>query len=167
KAVDGKKTEDSWRSHQVPLSDIATNRGHLKLLEQWLKSYRPRELFDQTGKLIPELSELAPKGRRRMGSNPNANGGELLRDLKMPDFRDYAVAVPSPGSVTGEATRVMGGFLRDLLKLSDKARNFRVFGPDETESNRLSACFEVTGRTFTGEILKTDEHISPAGRVLE
>ncbi|MEY2429343.1 MAG: xylulose-5-phosphate/fructose-6-phosphate phosphoketolase [Verrucomicrobiota bacterium] len=167
KTVDGLKTEGSWRSHQVPLSEIATKPGHLKLLEKWLKSYKPQDLFGKDGKLLPELAELAPKGQRRMGANPNANGGELLRDLKMPDFRDYAVPVPSPGSVTGEATRVMGGFLRDILKLSADCRNFRVFGPDETESNRLSACFEVTGRTFTGEILKTDEHISPDGRVME
>ena len=167
KSVDGLKTEGSWRSHQVPLSEIATKPGHLKLLEKWLKSYRPQELFDKTGKLIPELAELAPEGQRRMGANPNANGGELLRDLKMPDFRDYAVTVPSPGSVTGEATRVMGALLRDVLKLSAESRNFRVFGPDETESNRLSSCFEVTDRVFTGEILKTDEHISPDGRVME
>src|SRR5438046_2822908 len=148
KEVDGQKTEGSWRSHQVPLSDIATKPGHLKLLEKWLKSYKPQELFDKTGKLFLELAELAPTNQRRMGANPNANGGELLRDLKMPDFRDYALSVPSPGEVTGEATRVLGGFVRDVLKCSEQARNFRLFGPDETESNRLTACFDVTGRTF-------------------
>jgi xylulose-5-phosphate/fructose-6-phosphate phosphoketolase len=146
---------------------LAEKPEHLKLLEKWMKSYKPQELFDQTGKLIPELAELAPKGERRMGANPVANGGKLLRDLKMPDFREYAVAVPSPGSVNGEATRVMGAFLRDVLKLNAEARNFRVFGPDETESNRLGACFEATDRVFTGEILKTDEHLSPDGRVME
>ena len=167
KTVDGLPTENSWRSHQVPLSELAEKPQHLKLLEKWLKSYMPQELFDKTGRLLSELAELAPKGERRMGANPHANGGKLLRDLKMPDFRDYAVAVPSPGSVTGEATRVMGGFLRDVIKLSAEARNFRVFGPDETESNRLGRCFEATDRVFTGEILKTDEHLSPDGRVME
>ena len=167
KEVDGKPAEGSWRSHQVPLSELAEKPEHLKLLEKWMKSYKPQELFDQTGKLIPELADLAPKGERRMGANPIANGGKLLRDLKMPDFREYAVAVPSPGSVNGEATRVMGAFLRDVLKLNAEARNFRVFGPDETESNRLGACFEATDRVFTGEILKTDEHLSPDGRVME
>jgi xylulose-5-phosphate/fructose-6-phosphate phosphoketolase len=167
KVVDGKPAEGSWRSHQVPLSELAEKPAHLKLLEKWMKSYKPQELFDQAGKLIPELAELAPKGERRMGANPIANGGKLLRDLKLPDFRDYAVAVPSPGSVTGEATRVMGTFLRDVFKCNAEARNFRVMGPDETESNRLGACFQATDRVFTGEILKTDEHISPDGRVME
>jgi xylulose-5-phosphate/fructose-6-phosphate phosphoketolase len=132
-----------------------------------MKSYKPQELFDRTGRLIPELAELAPKGERRMGANPVANGGKLLRDLKLPDFRDYALAVPSPGSVTGEATRTMGAFLRDVIKLNAEARNFRLMGPDETESNRLGTCFEATNRVFTGEILKTDEHIAPDGRVME
>jgi xylulose-5-phosphate/fructose-6-phosphate phosphoketolase len=167
KEVDGKPTEGSWRSHQVPLAELAEKPEHLKLLEKWMKSYKAQELFDQTGRLIPELAELAPKGERRMGANPIANGGKLLRDLKMPDFRDYAVAVPSPGSVTAEATRVMGTFLRDVLKLNAESPNFRVFGPDETESNRLGACFEATDRVFMGEILKTDEHLSPDGRVME
>src|SRR5882762_7114483 len=167
KEVDGKKTEGSWRSHQVPLTDLAEKPNHMRLLEKWLKSYKPEELFDEGGRLRPELAELAPKGERRMGANPVANGGLLLRDLKMPDFRDYALAVPKPGSVSGEATRVMGGLLRDVIKLNAQSPNFRVFGPDETESNRLSACFEVTDRVFTGEILKTDEHLSPDGRVME
>src|SRR5437867_2623609 len=167
KTVDGLPTENSWRSHQVPLSELAEKPAHLKLLEKWLKSYKPQELFDKSGKLRPELAELAPKGERRMGANPHANGGKLLHDLKMPDFRDYAVAVPAPGSITGEATRVMGAFLRDVIKLNDGQRNFRLFGPDETESNRLTRCFDVTDRVFTGEILKTDEHIAPDGRVME
>jgi xylulose-5-phosphate/fructose-6-phosphate phosphoketolase len=167
KEVDGKPTEGSWRSHQVPLSELAEKPEHLKLLEKWMKSYKPQELFDRTGRLIPELSELVPKGERRMGANPIANGGKLLRDLKMPDFRDYAVAVPSPGSVTGEATRTMSAFLRDILKLNADSRNFRVFGPDETESNRLSRLFDVTTRAFMGELLKTDTQISPDGRVME
>ena len=167
KAVDGLQTEGSWRSHQVPLANLAGNPEHLKILEQWLKSYRPEELFDASGKLISELAELAPKGERRMGANPHANGGALLRDLKMPDFRDYAVDVPSPGAVTAEATRVTGAFLRDVMKLNMGERNFRVFGPDETESNRLGSLFEVTDRVFTGELRSSDTQISPDGRVME
>jgi xylulose-5-phosphate/fructose-6-phosphate phosphoketolase len=167
KSVDGKPTENSWRSHQVPLSELAGKPAHLKLLEKWMKSYKPEQLFDKKGALRSELAELAPAGERRMGANPHANGGLLLRSLKMPDFCDYAVAVPKPGSVTAEATRVLGAFLRDVIKLNADARNFRIFGPDETESNRLTACFEATDREFTGEILKTDEHIGPDGRVME
>ncbi len=167
KTVDGKPTEGSWRSHQVPLADLANKPGHLKQLEKWMKSYKPEELFDKTGRLKLELAELAPAGDRRMGANPHANGGLLLRDLRMPDFCDYAVAVPSPGAVTAEATRVMGAFLRDVIRLNAAQRNFRVFGPDETESNRLNALFEATERVFTGEILKTDEHVAPDGRVME
>jgi xylulose-5-phosphate/fructose-6-phosphate phosphoketolase len=167
KEVDGKPAEGSWRSHQVPFAELAEKPGHLRLLETWMKSYKPRELFDENGRLRPELAELAPKGERRMGANPVANGGKLLRDLKMPDFRDYAVKVPKPGAVTAEATRIMGTLLRDVIKLNAEARNFRVFGPDETTSNRLSACFEATDRQFTGEILKTDEHLAPDGRVVE
>jgi len=167
KEVDGKPTEGSWRSHQVPLSELAEKPQHLKLLEKWMRSYKPEELFDKTGRLKPEIAELAPTGDRRMGANPHANGGKLLRDLKMPDFCDYAVAVPKPGSVTGEATRVLGGFLRDVIKLNNEQRNFRIFGPDETESNRLNKVFEMTNRVFEGEILKTDEHIARDGRVIE
>ena len=137
KEVDGKPTENSWRSHQVPLSELAEKPQHLKLLEKWMKSYKPEELFDKTGRLKPEIAALAPEGDRRMGANPHANGGKLLRDLKMPDFCDYAVAVPKPGSVTGEATRVLGGFLRDVIKLNEEQRNFRIFGPDETEITLL------------------------------
>src|SRR5258706_7874392 len=167
KVVDGRPAENSWRSHQVPLAELSTKPQHLKKLEKWLKSYKPRELFDAKGRLVHELAELAPTGNLRMGANPRANGGVLLRDLKLPDFREYAVALPSPGSVNAEATRVMGGFLRDVMKRNLVERNFRVFGPDETESNRLGSLFEVTDRVFTGEILKTDEHIAPEGRVME
>ena len=148
KTVDGKKTEGSWRSHQVPLADLNAKPAHVGQLEQWMKSYRAEELFDEGGALIPELAALAPEGDRRMGANPHANGGILLEDLALPDFQDYAVAVPKPGSVTGEATRVLGGFLRDVMRRNLERRNFRVFGPDETASNRLEALFEVTGRTW-------------------
>ena len=165
--VDGLQTEGSWRSHQVPLANIAGNPEHLKLLEQWLKSYRPEELFDKNGRLIPELADLAPKARRRMSANPHANGGALLRDLKLPDFRDYAVDVRSPGASTAEATRVTGAFLRDVMKLNEDEHNFRVFGPDETESNRLGSVFEATDRMFIGELRSSDAQISPQGRVME
>ncbi len=167
KTVDGLQTEGSWRSHQVPLANLAGNPEHLKILESWLKSYRPEELFDTNGKLISELAELAPKGERRMGANPHANGGALLQDLKVPDFRNYAVDVPSPGGVTAEATRVTGTLLRDVMKLNAGERNFRIFGPDETASNRLGAVFEVTDRLFTGELIASDTEISPDGRVME
>src|SRR5947208_11983960 len=138
KVVDGKPAEGSWRSHQVPLSDLAAKPGHLRLLEKWMRSYQPEELFDKKGRLNAELAELAPKGARRMGANPHANGGLLLRDLRMPEFREYAVEVPRPGAVSAEATRVMGRFLRDVMQLNLDARNFRVMGPDETTSNRLN-----------------------------
>lgn len=167
KMLDGLPLEGTWRAHQVPITDVQTNRDHFKILEAWLKSYKPEELFDKEGAFLPALEELAPTGLRRMGANPHANGGLLLRDLKMPDFRDYAVDVRRPGSVTAEATRVTGTFLRDVLKNSQKERNFRVFGPDETASNRLDAVFQVTDRTSTAKILKTDDHISPDGRVME
>jgi len=167
KEVDGLKTEDFWRSHQVPFAEMATKPDHVKLLEKWMKSYKPEELFDENGKLIPELRDLSPKGHRRMGANPHANGGLLLKDLKMPDFRDYALNVPKPGQVSGEATRVMGRFLRDVMRLNMKERNFRVMGPDETASNRLSALFEVTDRTWMDETIPEDDHLSPNGRVME
>ena len=167
KEVDGKKTENFWRSHQVPLAEIGSKPGHLKLLEGWLKSYRVEELFDEKGKLMPELAALAPQGERRMGANPHANGGQLLRDLEMPDFRNYAVVVPRPGSVVDEATRKMGKFLRDVMKLNLDSCNFRVMGPDETASNRLDALFEVTDRTWMAPTLPEDEHLSTNGRVLE
>lgn len=167
KEVDGLPTENSWRSHQVPFSEMATKPGHLKLLEDWMKSYKPEELFDASGRLRANLADLAPKGSRRMGAIPDTNGGLVLHDLKLPDFKKYAVTVPTPGGVDGEATRVMGTFLRDIMKLNQEQRNFRLFGPDETASNRLSAVFEVTNRIFEGEILKTDDHIAPDGRVME
>ena len=167
KEVDGVQVEGTFRAHQVPLSEIATKSGHLKILEDWMKSYKPEELFDEKGALIPELAELAPKGKRRMGANPNANGGLLLKDLRLPNFRDYAVDVPKPGTITAEATRVLGKMLRDVMKMNMESRNFRVFGPDETSSNRLDALFEVTNRLSTATILPTDDHVSPDGRVLE
>lgn len=165
--VDGRPCEDTWRSHQVPFSDMAENPKHVKLLERWLKSYRPRELFDEKGRLRPELAELAPKGIRRMGANPHANGGILLKDLRLPDFRDYAVPVPKPGVVIAEATKVLGVFLRDVLKANADNRNFRIFGPDETASNRLGAVFEATDKTWLAEQLPVDEKLSPDGRVME
>ena len=171
KEVDGKRTEGSWRSHQVPLAEMASKKQHIALLEKWMKSYKPQELFAETGQLRPELAELAPQGSRRMGANPHANGGLLLKDLKMPDFRDYAVKVPKPGAVVAEATRVMGGFLRDVIKANREARNFRLFGPDETASNRLDAVFEVTDRVWEGNRLPEDDdpdaHLAPEGRVME
>ena len=171
KEVDGKRTEGSWRSHQVPLAEMASKKQHIALLEKWMKSYKPQELFAETGQLRQELAELAPQGSRRMGANPHANGGLLLKDLKMPDFRDYAVKVPKPGAVVAEATRVMGGFLRDVIKANREARNFRLFGPDETASNRLDAVFEVTDRVWEGNRLPEDDdpdaHLAPEGRVME
>jgi xylulose-5-phosphate/fructose-6-phosphate phosphoketolase len=167
KEIDGKKVEDYWRSHQVPMGEMHDNPAHVRLLEEWMRSYRPEELFDATGRLKPELAELAPKGNRRMGANPHANGGVLLRDLRLPDFRNYAVDVPAPGAVTAEATRVQGKFLRDVVRLNLDSRNFRIFSPDENVSNRWGDVFEVTDRTFVGEILPTDEHMSPDGRVME
>src|SRR5579884_1917275 len=165
KSVDGKPVEGTWRAHQVPLVDVRSRPEHLQILEAWMKSYRPEELFDANGTLIPELAELAPRGERRMGANPHANGGLLLRDLAMPDFRAYAVPVPRPGTTTAEATRVVGAFLRDVIKMNPQ--NFRVMGPDETASNRLDALFEATDRVFAGRILPTDDHLSPDGRVME
>ncbi|BDA73943.1 hypothetical protein CAL7716_081090 [Calothrix sp. PCC 7716] len=167
KIVDNVQVEDTFRSHQVPLSEMASNPEHLKLLEEWMKSYKPEELFDENGTLITELQELAPNGDLRIGANPHTNGGLLLKELKMPDFRNYAVEVVKPGTVYAESTRVMGYFLRDVVKLNKKSRNFRVMGPDETNSNRLNALFEVTNRVSTAEILPIDDHISPDGRVME
>ncbi len=167
KEVDGKKTEDYWRSHQVPFGELATKPGHLELLKQWLKTYRAEELFDDNGSLVPELQALAPSGERRMGANPHANGGVLLKDLKMPDYREYAVDVPQPGRNEAEATRVMGMMLRDVMKLNTRQSNFRVFGPDETASNRLGALFEVTERTWLADKIPEDDHLAPDGRVME
>ncbi|HEU5359754.1 MAG TPA: phosphoketolase family protein [Candidatus Deferrimicrobiaceae bacterium] len=167
KEVDGKPAEGSWRSHQVPLSGMASRPDHVKRLEEWMGSYRPEELFDEGGRLRPDLAELAPEGTRRMGANPHANGGVLLRDLRMPDFRGYAVDVPAPGAVEAEATRVMGRFLRDVMRQNADSRNFRIFGPDETASNRLSAVFEATGKTWVADRLPGDEGLDPDGRVME
>jgi xylulose-5-phosphate/fructose-6-phosphate phosphoketolase len=167
KEVDGKKTEDYWRSHQVPLSELAEKPKHIKLLESWMQSYRPQELFDDNGTLLAELAELAPQGQRRMGANPHANGGALLKELKLPDYRTYAVDVKKPGHLIAESIVVMGGFLRDVMELNKPARNFRVFGPDETASNRLGGLFEVTDRTWMGDTLPEDDHLSPDGRVME
>lgn len=167
KVVDGKPSEGSWRSHQVPLADTVHDPQHLRQLEQWLRSYRPEELFDAHGAPRPEIAALAPQGARRMGSNPHANGGLLLKDLRLPDYRDSAVAVPQPGATTAEATRVMGGFLREVMRRNLAARNFRVVGPDETASNRLGALFEVTDRAWLAERLPGDEGLGPDGRVME
>ncbi|PKO32200.1 MAG: phosphoketolase [Betaproteobacteria bacterium HGW-Betaproteobacteria-7] len=164
KEVDGKKSEGNWRSHQVPFSDM-DNPEHVHLLEDWLQSYFPRELFDAEGRLNAELAALAPTGERRMGANPHANGGALLHDLRLPDFRDYAVDVPSPGSKRAESTRSMGFFLRDVMQKN--SHNFRVFGPDETASNRLGALFEVTDRTWMADLQADDDHLAADGRVME
>ena len=163
--VDGLPVEGTWRSHQVPMTDVRTNREHLRVLEDWMRSYRPDELFDGQGCLVPDLAELPPRGERRMSANPHANGGELLRDLTLPDFRDYAVEVKAPGTELAEATRVLGGFLRDVIAANPE--NFRLFGPDETESNRLGAVFEVTNKAWEAAIEPTDEKLAPEGRVLE
>jgi xylulose-5-phosphate/fructose-6-phosphate phosphoketolase len=167
KFVDGRKTEGTWRSHQVPLAEVRANPGHLQALEAWMKSYRPEELFDERGALEPALAALAPKGDRRMGANPHANGGRLLKDLRLPEFREYAVSVARPGGGDAEATRVLGTYLRDVMRLNEGARNFRVVGPDETASNRLDALFEATDRAWIAERDAEDEHLSPNGRVLE
>ncbi len=163
-SINGKPTEGSFRSHQVPMGDVR-GPGNLQILETWLQSYRPQELFDAGGRLMPEIAALAPAGPHRMGSNPHANGGLLLQDLLLPDFRDYAIALPSPGSVNAEATRVQGQLIRDVIKRNPS--NFRVFSPDETSSNRWDAVFEVTDRCSTAEILPSDEHVAADGRVME
>jgi len=165
KQVDGKPTEGSWRSHQVPMADVRGNPAHLALLEQWMRSYRPEELFDAGGAPRPELLELAPDGPRRMSANPHANGGLLLSNLRLPDFRDYAVDVPKPGTERSEATRVLGQLLRDVIR--DNPTTFRLFGPDETTSNRLDAVFEETDRVWMAETRPTDDHLAPEGRVME
>ncbi|HEX5148115.1 MAG TPA: phosphoketolase family protein, partial [Candidatus Limnocylindrales bacterium] len=165
KAVDGKPVEGTWRSHQVPMGEVRTNAANRKLLEDWLRSYRPEELFDADGALIAELAELPPRSHRRMSANPHANGGLLLRDLAMPDFRAYAVDVPAPGATDSEATRVLGAFLRDVM--DGNRQSFRVFGPDETASNRLGALFEATDKAWLAEVLPTDEGLAPDGRVME
>jgi xylulose-5-phosphate/fructose-6-phosphate phosphoketolase len=165
KEVDGLPVEDSWRSHQVPMTDVRDNPEHLRVLEDWMRSYEPEELFDENGTLIAELAELAPKGERRMSATPHANGGLLLRELVLPDFRDYAVEVPKPGTTTSEATRVLGSFLRDVI--AKNPDNFRLFGPDETASNRLGDVFDVTNRSWLAETKPTDVGLAPDGRVME
>jgi xylulose-5-phosphate/fructose-6-phosphate phosphoketolase len=167
KLVDSKPVEGTFRSHQVPLSEPAKNPEHLRMLEEWMRSYKPEELFNKNGTLRAELAELAPKGERRMGANPHANGGLLLKSLKLPDYREYALPVPTPGTVEAEATRILGGFLRDVMKLNMDQRNFRVVGPDETASNRLDALFEVTDRVWMAKTSPADEHQSADGRVME
>ena len=167
KMVDGLQVEGTFRAHQVPISDPSTHPGHLQLIEDWLKSYRPHELFDARGRLLPELAALAPTGARRMSANPHANGGLLLRDLQLPDFRSYAQEVPQPGAPGGGDTGVLAAFLRDVIRLNEAQRNFRVFGPDETLSNRLGALFEATQRQWDGATIPGDEFLAPSGRVLD
>jgi xylulose-5-phosphate/fructose-6-phosphate phosphoketolase len=165
KVVDGMPAEGSWRSHQVPMSEVRTNPANLAILEEWLRSYRPEELFDEQGRLVPELAALPPKSHRRMSANPHANGGLLLHDLSLPDFREYAVDVPRPGATISEATRVLGTFLRDVM--ARNMENFRVFGPDETASNRLGAVLEASAKTWVAEMEPGDDHLAPDGRVME
>jgi len=165
--VDGKPVEGTWRAHQVPLAEVRTNPAHLQQLEEWLRSYRPEELFDAEGAPRAELLGLVPEGPLRLGASPHANGGVLLRDLVLPDFRAYGVPVPAPGARMSEPTRVLGGMLRDVMRRNAAAANFRVFGPDETESNRLGALLEVTDKTWEEEVLPVDEHLAPDGRVME
>ncbi len=166
KFVDGKKTEGFWRSHQVPIADMS-KPGHLAQLEEWMRGYRPEELFDELGRPRPEILELAPVGQRRMSANPHTNGGELRRDLRLPDFTAYAVPVAHPGDAEAEATYVMGTFLRDMMRMNEAEKNFRLFGPDETASNRLQAVFEATDRVWEADLLPYDEHLARQGRVME
>lgn len=167
KDVDGKRVEGFWRAHQVPIAEARENDAHRRLLEEWMQSYRPEESFDAAGRLLPELRALAPAGDKRMGSTPYANGGRLRRALRRPDWRDHAVAVPSPGGAIGEATRQLGKYLADVLRLNADARNFRIMGPDETASNRLDAVFDVTDRAWMQRIEPFDEHLARGGRVME
>ena len=166
KMVDGKPVEGTWRAHQVPIADFK-DPAHLRQLEDWMRSYRPEQLFDETGKFREELAALAPTGHRRMSSNPHANGGALLRALSLPDFHDFAVPMAGPGLVRAEATRVLGTYLREVMRLNLERENFRLFGPDETASNRLDAVYEVSGKAWMGEVEPVDEHLSPTGRVME
>ena len=165
KMVDGLAVEGTFRAHQVPVTDFQAKPEHLRILEEWMRSYRPEELFDKNGRLVPELAELPPRGRQRMSANPHANGGELLEDLRLPDFRDYGVEVPKPGTTTSEATRVLGAYLRDVIVRNPD--NFRIMGPDETTSNRLGTVFEATDRAWDAELRPGDDHLSPDGRVME
>jgi xylulose-5-phosphate/fructose-6-phosphate phosphoketolase len=165
KSVDGKPVEGTFRAHQVPVTDFKSKPDHIQILESWMRSYKPGELFDKSGRLMPEIAALAPRGERRMSANPHANGGVLLKDLRLPDFRSYAVAVDRPGTTTSEATRVLGGYLRDVMRAN--ADNFRIMGPDETESNRLQSVYEATAKTWDAELRPGDEDLSPDGRVME
>jgi xylulose-5-phosphate/fructose-6-phosphate phosphoketolase len=167
KEIDGKRTEDYWRSHQVPMGEMHENASHVRVLEKWMKSYKPEELFDKTGRLNSDLAALAPTGDRRMSANPHTNGGVLLKDLRLPDFRDYAVKVSKPGAVTAESTREMGKFLRDVMKLNLDQRNFRLFSPDENNSNRWQDAMEVTNRAWMADRYPYDDHLAPDGRVME
>ena len=167
KEIDGKRAEDSWRAHQVPMGEMHEKPGHIKILEQWMKSYKPEELFDDNGRFDPELAEMAPKGERRMSANPHANGGVFLRDLCMPDYRKYAIEVKKPGAVDAEATRAMGRFLRDVMKMNMESKNFRLFSPDENNSNRWQDALEVTNRAWMAESFPYDDHLAPNGRVME
>jgi xylulose-5-phosphate/fructose-6-phosphate phosphoketolase len=167
KEVDGVPVEGTWRAHQVPLAEVRTRSDHLALLEEWMRSYRPEELFDDDGSPRPALVDWIPRGDGRMSANPHANGGRLLRDLFLPDFRDYAVEVTKPGTTRSAPTHVLGEFLRDVIELNDRARNFRLFGPDETASNRLDAVYEATNKVWLEDILPVDEHLAPSGRVME
>ncbi len=165
--VDGLPVEGTWRAHQVPLAEVRTNPAHLRQLDEWLRSYRPEELFGPDGSPLPDLLAMVPRGDRRLGASPHANGGLLLRDLDLPDFRDYGVPLPSPGGRTSEPTRILGTFLRDVLRRNDAAQNFRIFGPDETESNRLGAVLEVTGKTWEEATDVVDINLAADGRVME
>jgi xylulose-5-phosphate/fructose-6-phosphate phosphoketolase len=165
KTVDGLQVEGTWRAHQVPVDGFKEHPDHIKVLDEWLRSYKPEELFDSSGTVVKEIASLPPLGDRRMSANPHANGGELLKDLRLPDFRDYAVDVPSAGTTTSEATRVMGTYLRDVVKANSD--NFRIMGPDETASNRLGAVFEATNRVWEAELVPGDDHLAPDGRVME
>jgi xylulose-5-phosphate/fructose-6-phosphate phosphoketolase len=167
KEIDGKRVEGYWRSHQVPMAEMYSNPGHVKILDQWMKSYKPEELFDEDGRLQAELAGLPPKGERRMSANPHTNGGLLLKELRLPDFRDYAVEVSSPGDATAEATRVMGEFLRDVMKLNLASKNFRLFSPDENNSNRWQDVLEITNRAWIAERFDYDDKLAPDGRVME
>jgi xylulose-5-phosphate/fructose-6-phosphate phosphoketolase len=167
KEVDGKKVEGFWRAHQVPIDGVKTNPAHLEILESWMRSYRPETLFDESGRFIPQLQALAPLGVRRMGANPHANGGTLKKKLELPDYRSYAVDVPSPGSGPQESTRIMGGYLRDVIRKNAETRTFRLMGPDETSSNRLDAVFEATERVWMERIEPYDVHLAHDGRVME
>jgi xylulose-5-phosphate/fructose-6-phosphate phosphoketolase len=167
KEIDGRRTEDSWRAHQVPMGEMQENPTHIKILEDWMKSYRPEELFDAHGTFKAELAALAPQGTRRMSANPHANGGLVLKDLRLPDFRAYAVPVPSPGAVSAESTRVMGRFLRDVMHMNLESKNFRLFSPDENNSNRWQDVLEVTNRAWVADTYPYDDHLAPDGRVME